>query len=69
MWWVLEIKNLSKSQVLECCEMAVEYTQEKDRVCCFYELKSILMEDLLDAERRAKEKFNVELEWEISKTK
>lgn len=29
MYWLLEIQNLSKAQVLECCEMAVEYKQEK----------------------------------------
>lgn len=39
MYWLLEIQNLSKAQVLECCEMAVEYKQEKGGVCCWYELK------------------------------
>lgn len=68
MYWLLEIRNLSKPQVLECCEMAVEYEQVKDCVDCLYEDKSILLEDLADAKKRAKEKFGIELKYEISKT-
>lgn len=69
MYWLLNIHNLSKLQVLECCEMAVEYEQTKDCVCCWYEHKAILLEDLTDAKKRAKEKFGIELKYEISKTK
>lgn len=68
MYWLLEIHNLSKPQVLECCEMAMEYEQVKDCVDCWYETKSILLEDLADAKKRAKEKFGIDLQYEISKT-
>lgn len=67
MYWLLEIQNLSKDQVFECCEMAVEYKQESGCVCCWYELKSILLEDLADAKKRAKQKYGVELKFKISK--
>lgn len=68
MYWLLEIQNLSKAQVLECCEMAVEYKQEKGGVCCWYELKSILLEDLADAKKQAKQKYGIELKFKISKS-
>lgn len=67
MYWKLEIQNLSKNQVLECFEAAVEYKQVKDVVCCWYELKSILQEDLTYAKKRAKIKFGIELKYKISK--
>ncbi|MBD5323895.1 MAG: hypothetical protein HDS02_03555 [Bacteroides sp.] len=48
--------------------MAIEYEQVKDCVDCWYEDKSILLEDLADAKKRAKEKFGIELKYKISKT-
>lgn len=67
-YWILDIQNLSKEQVLECCEMALEYKQVKGVIRCWYELKSILTEDLTDAKKRAKEKFGIELKYKISKS-
>lgn len=68
MFWLLEIQNLSKVQVFECCEMAMQYEQVKSCVCCWYEHKETLLEDLAGAKKRAKQKYGIELKFKISKS-
>ncbi len=68
-YWFLEIQNLSKVQVMECCFMAIQYEQLKDCVCCWYELKSAMLEDLSTVKERAKSLYNIDLQYKIYKSK
>ncbi len=49
--------------------MAIQYEQLKDCVCCWYELKSVMLEDLSTAKERAKSLYNIDLQYKIYKSK